>query len=105
VGIIVGGLGVLGIGVGSVFGIRAIVKQDESNAEDHCHDGNLCDETGLALREEGHSAGTVSTVMFIVGGVALAGGVTLFVTAPSPASTTSAKVAVGPGGISLRGTW
>jgi Tetratricopeptide repeat len=103
-GLAVGGVGVIGVVVGAIFGAQAISKLNESN-EGHCNaDTNKCDPEGLALREDGHTAGTVSTVMFVLGGLAVAGGVTLFVTAPS-SSATSAKVAVGPGGITLRGTW
>jgi len=106
VGLAVGGVGVVGVVLGAVFGSQAISKKNESN-DGHCHDGNQCDPEGLELRDDGFTAGTVSTVMFIVGGLAIAGGVTLFATAPSASapSAPTAKVTVGPGGFALRGTW
>lgn len=109
-GMVVGGVGVVGVVVGAVFGSQAISKKNESNEDGRCHDGNQCNPEGIELRDEGFTAGTISTVMFIVGGLAIAGGVTLFVmapsaTAPSAPSAPSAKLTVGPGGLALRGAW
>lgn len=103
-GLLVGGLGLVGVGVGTAFGVIAFDKYDESN-DGHCDGGNQCDQAGVDLRDEGLTAGTVSTVMFVVGGIALAGGVTLFVTAPTATDSVSAKVSVGPGGVQIRGAW
>jgi hypothetical protein len=75
-----GGLGIVGLGVGSIFGLRAISKNKESN-EQGC-DGNMCPLDAAATRRSATEAGNVSTVMFIVGGAALAGGITLYFTAP-----------------------
>ena len=101
----VGAAGVVGIGVGSYFGLRAISKKDASEADGHCHDGNQCDDVGYALRDEGRDAGTISTVLFVVGGAAMAGGLTLFLTAPAAGGGVKAEVSVGLHGMSLRGTW
>lgn len=72
------GLGVLGTGLGTYFGIRAITLRDDSNAG-HCT-GNTCDDVGRALRDDSRSAGTASTISFIAGGAFLALGVLLWVT-------------------------
>jgi hypothetical protein len=101
-GIIVGGVGLAGIGMGTFFGLRAISKNDESNAGEHCRDGNLCDDIGFALREDARSAGTVSTISLIAGGALLAGGLTLALTAGAGGGTT---VAVGPQGVVLGRRW
>ena len=103
-GLVAGGLGLVSLGIGTAFGLVAFDRYDESN-DGHCDDDNQCDQTGVDLRDEGLTAGTVSTVMFVVGGVALAGGVTLFATAPSSEEGVTAKVSVGPGIVQLRGTW
>ena len=119
-GLIVAGTGVVGIGLGAFFGVRAISKKNASNESGHCREGNKCDRYGIALRDEGLTAATVSTVMFIAGGVAAAGGVVLFLTA-SKADTGAAatkgntraaakwlgdaQVAIGPGGVAVRGSW
>lgn len=97
-----GGAGVLALGVGAAFGLTAISKNGESN-DKGCF-GNQCTAPAASLRRDARSAGTISTVFFVVGGAALAGGVTLFFTAPSSkhaASRPRARVAFGPGGGSL----
>lgn len=94
----VAGLGVVGVGIGAVFGLNAISKHNESN-EAGC-EGNRCPPDAAAIREEAQQAGNVSTIAFIAGTAALAGGVTLLLTAPSakpePASTGSVRVRVLP---------
>jgi hypothetical protein len=104
-GIVALGASGVGFGLGAFFGFRAISKKDESNQGGHCRDGNRCDAVGVALRDEGLTAATVSTVLFIAGGVAAAGGAVLFLTAPRPSSRPSAQVAIGPGTVAIRGSW
>lgn len=79
-GIGVAALGVVGVAVGSVFGLEAISKKRESN--DHCHDGNHCDQTGVDSRSAAGTDATISTVTFGLGIAALAGGAVLYFTAP-----------------------
>jgi hypothetical protein len=104
-GIGVGAAGIAMVGVGAVFGLRAKSKWDES--KDHCNDQVECDQTGVDLVNSAQSAGTVSTVLFIGGGLAIAGGVVLFLTAPksNPEEAVSLTPVVAPGftGVSLRG--
>lgn len=78
-GFVAGGVGVVGIGLGSYFGLRAGALLDESNADNHCDEKNFCDEDGGRKREDAGSAATLSTVAFIAGGVFLAAGVTLVI--------------------------
>ncbi len=79
---IVGGVGLVGIGVGSYFGLRAISKN--SDAEEFCNDANVCDDQqGLDLTEEAKDAALISNIGFAVGGAALATGIVLFIVAPS----------------------
>jgi hypothetical protein len=105
--LIVGGVGLVGIGVGSAFGLIAKSKNDQ--ALQNCRTSTLCSQTGLNLTDDAKSAATVSTVAFIAGGVALAGGVVLWLTAPSHASSTGLSVSplVGSsvGGAAVSGTW
>lgn len=103
VGIIVGGAGVVGLGLGTFFGLTAKSKLDDSN-DGHCS-GNLCDATGVQLRSDYSSAARLSTVTFLAGGALLAGGAVLFFTAPRAPVT--ATVAGGPDGthVVLRGTF
>jgi serine/threonine-protein kinase len=74
-GLAVGGAGVLGIVVGSVFGLRAISDNNKSG----CGPSTCPDEASLKARADARSAGNVSTISFVAGGVLAAAGVTLFV--------------------------
>lgn len=103
-GVAAGGLGLVAVGVGSYFGVSALQKNNESN-DGHCRDGNICDATGVDLRERAMAAGTASTALFIAGGVALAGGVVLFATAPSGREESAARVIATPAGLVLDGRW
>jgi serine/threonine-protein kinase len=83
VGIVVGSVGVVGIGVGSFFGLRAKAKKDDSLDNGHCpNNPNVCDQTGTDLRNQARTSATIATVSMIAGGAALAGGIVLFLTAP-----------------------
>ena len=79
VGLVIGGVGVVGIGVGSAFGLLAKSTYDKSDP--HCS-GDHCDSAGHAFRESGLSKAMVSDVAFGVGAAALIGGAVLFLTSP-----------------------
>jgi hypothetical protein len=80
-GIALAGAGVVGVGLGTFFGLRAMGKKDDAGC-----DGNSCPDVGSRdLYEDAQSAGNVSTIGFIVGGLAVAGGAVLYFTAPKPA--------------------
>ncbi len=81
IGWAIGALGVVGIGVGTGFGVAALSKKSDFDAE--CPDPMNCTAAGLALRDEGQQAGTISTVGFIAGGVLVAAGLVVVLTAPS----------------------
>ena len=88
-GLVIAGVGLVGVGLGTAFGLIASSKLSDSNADNHCDAQNSCDPTGLGLRSDAQSAATLSTVGFIAGAVLIAGGITMFVLAPkkSPAQT------------------
>lgn len=90
--LVAAGVGVVGLGVGTVFGLKD--KSKLSDAESHCV-GNSCDAAGVGLREDAVSAGNVSTVAFTVGLIAVAGAAVLWFTAPS-SSTLQAPTAARP---------
>jgi hypothetical protein len=118
IGWVASGVGLVGLGVGAGFGINSMAKRRESN--DHC-DGNLCNQTGVDLRDDAIRSGNVSTIATIAGGAALVGGIILLVTAPSnerqKAATTAISapkknsitavpnVAQGGGGLMLQGVF
>jgi hypothetical protein len=100
-----GGAGIVGIGIGTAFGLSAISKNDESKNEG-CQ-GNQCTAAAAEIRKDAQAAGNASTIAFIAGGALLAGGVVLFFTAPSasterPAST---SLSLGLGSLHVRGTF
>ncbi|MDI1476823.1 tetratricopeptide repeat protein [Polyangium sp. y55x31] len=92
------GLGIAGLGAGAVgtyFGLRAIEKRDESEVDGHCA-GNTCNEFGYDARKDAYQSGNLSTGLFVAGGVAFAGGLALFLTAPKRTKTQTTSLVVGP---------
>lgn len=82
VGLVVLGVGVASLGVGTVYGALTLSKK--SDAEAHCT-GTECDATGVSLQDEAHRDATVSTIAFGVGIATVAAGAWLALTAPSGA--------------------
>ncbi|HEX6764569.1 MAG TPA: hypothetical protein VF103_03805 [Polyangiaceae bacterium] len=100
-----GGAGVVGLGIGTAFGLSAISKNKKSNSEG-CS-GNECSPEAAEIRKEARSAGTASTIAFAAGGALLAAGVVVYFTAPSAGPTNERKLglALGPASAYLEGTW
>jgi hypothetical protein len=97
IGYALGGVGIVGIGIGAVFGVQALSKSSES--DDLC--GNPCSSPeGLKANEDARSAATISNIAIGVGLAALIGGVALILTAPS--SSPSAAAAHTKRGLSIR---
>jgi hypothetical protein len=99
--IVAAGVGVVGIGVGTIFGLSAMSKHDDANAK--CP-GACSDQAGVELWNDARTAGNISTVGFIVGGVGLATGAILWITA-KPSRSTAIHADVGPASVQIRGTW
>lgn len=95
------GVAAIGVGVGTIFGLQAVSKNDDSNAAGLC-DGNRCVAEGAALRDDARSAGNISTIGFAVAGAGLVAGVLLLVLEPKPTAPQADSVAwsafVSPGG-------
>jgi hypothetical protein len=100
-GLVLGGVGVVGIGLGGFFGLRASSKW--SDAKGKCHDFPYdCGTDGTDLQSSAKSAATVSTVAFIAGGALLGTGLVLFLTAPKREQV---ALSVGPGSVALQGSF
>jgi hypothetical protein len=108
-GLVAGGLGLVGVGLGSYFGITANNAWNSSKSE--CSTAS-CPSHAQAIVDHDSAVnnGLASTISFAAGGALLATGVLLFVLAPSGEKTERAGVlsivpAVGPGtaGVSLSG--
>ncbi len=82
------GVGVIGVAVGTAFGLSAIKKNDRADA--HCP--STCDAEGIAIGERANDHGNISTIGFIAGAVLIAGGAVLFFTAGPSAKSTNAGV-------------
>jgi hypothetical protein len=108
-----GVVGLAGLVVGSIFGVKAIGKKSDADAACSPADPTRCSAPGAALRLEEKSAGTISTISFIAGGVVFAGGVVLFATAPRSHAKAGEGVRVeavpavagGDLGLTLRGSF
>jgi len=74
-------VGALGLGIGTLGGLLTLSAK--SAADDGCTQSG-CTEAGLSAESRGKTWSTISTVGFVVGGLALATGVALLWLAPSP---------------------
>jgi len=102
-GIVAGSIGVVGLGLGAVFGVMAISQKND--AQSACPNNPCLTTDGVTKWNTAGSTGNVSTIGFIVGGVALAGGAVLWFTAPHSGGGASTQVGVGPGRLQVKGTW
>jgi hypothetical protein len=105
IGLVVGGVGVVGLGFGTVFGLIAGSKW--SDAQNKCTP-SACGSGSPAQDDKSaaQNAATISTILFVAGGAALATGAVIFFTAPRSATEKdSVGVSVAPslGGVVVRG--
>ncbi len=101
-GLVLGGAGIVGVGLGTFFGLRASSKW--SDAKEQCTDYPYgCGTDGTDLRSSARSAGNVSTIAFVAGGALLATGVVLYLTAPSKKE--SVALNVGPQSVLVQGSF
>jgi hypothetical protein len=82
-GLVVGGAGIAGIALGSVFGGLTFSKKAESDA--HCM-GKFCDDQGVAAMSTAYRYATASTALFVLGLAATGTGTFLFVWGGRPPS-------------------
>jgi len=95
VGWVLTGAGVVSLGAGAIFGVRAITKKSERDSE--CQSG--CTQAGVDADRSGRTAGLVSTITLAAGvGATAAGLIILFTSAPRD---DGASAAVGFSGTSI----
>ena len=82
-GLVLGAVGLAGVGVGAVFG--ALTLHDWSSSQSECASPTKCSNYADAVsdHDRAETAGTISTVGFITGGVLLATGIAVWLTSPS----------------------
>jgi hypothetical protein len=103
------GVGIVGIGVGSVTGLMSISKIDDVKA--HCPNG-VCPPEQRSDLDSGRSLGTVATIAFVVGGAGVAAGVVGLILsgkqkahAPETQARAHMRPVVGPTWLGLDGTF
>lgn len=87
----VGAAGVVGLALGGVFGGLTLGKVGD--ADKSCTKGGdgsfACDAAGVKARDDAKGMATISTVGLVAGGVLAAGGIVLWLTAPSGSAPTT----------------
>lgn len=96
VGWTLGASGLVGLGVGAIFGIDAMSK----NSRAGCDAQSFCDDP--QARRDAQSSATVATAAIVVGSALVAVGLTFVLLAPraSDVARRTPLLAIGPGGIS-----
>ncbi len=108
-GLVSGGIGVAGLIVGATFGL--IAQSDNNDAKHDCPTNSTCNPQGLASTTSALHAATASTVAFIAGGALTAAGLVLYLSAPTGAPGSGARLGLSPmvgaatGGVALEGGW
>jgi hypothetical protein len=101
---IVGGVGVVALGVGAVFGLQAI--SNANTAREVCPNGKCNEEKGATAADDARTQATISNVAFVLGGAAVATGVVLYFVLPTKHGTQVGMVPMvdqSSFGLSLRG--
>lgn len=103
IGIIGTGAGVAALAVGGLFGLKAATTWSDAKA--NCDPYPYCGEDGQRLANDAQQSATISTIATVAGGVLLAGGLVLWLTAPGEPRETETALLVGPGSVELRGSF
>jgi hypothetical protein len=102
IGLAIGGAGAAGVVVGAVFG--ALATASWSTAQSECPSRVGCSPQAMNDRSSTQTSATVSTVGLVAGAALLAGGLTLYLTAPKdPARAVGLVVA--PNGAGVGGSF
>jgi hypothetical protein len=101
-GLVVGGVGVATLGVAGYYGIRTLSLVDDS--EPHCPD-NECNSTGYDLVDRAKDAQTTALILTGIGAVMLGAGTLLYVTAPAADEQDGLVWGIGPGRVSIGGSF
>src|SRR6188768_199563 len=93
---VTGALGVVSLGVGTYFGVKAINKNNDAKA--YCPGGNTCnDPQGESLTKDAQNAATVSNITIGVGAAFVVAGVVLYLTsAPKSKAESAARLEMHP---------
>ncbi len=104
VGLAALGVGTVGLGVGSYFGVRALSLGTDSARG--CLPNGSCTSEGYVAFDRGKDAATAADVLLIVGGgVAAAGGVLLILDAVDKPSPPRFAISLAPGSLTVKGAF
>jgi serine/threonine-protein kinase len=94
-GLVVGGVGVIGLGLGTYFGVRAIGKN--SDAEAFCSGDNRCTQSGMDLTDKAKRDASAANIAFAAGGALIAvGGIVFLSTGRSDSDRVALVPLLGP---------
>lgn len=109
VALALGGAGIVGLGVGTYFGVAALSKKGQETPANGCPGGSsgACTANGVEISKEAVRDGNVSTVFLSVGAAAVIGAAVVWLTSPSAGASVSVAptVARGTAGLGLSGSW
>jgi hypothetical protein len=97
-----GGTGIAILGAGAVFGGLAVAERGV--LDQHCP-AKACDTVGLAAQSDAWTYATLSTIGLIAGPVLAAGAVVLLLVSPHSSHHIALQPAIGPGWLSVSGTF
>ncbi len=105
---VLGSTGIVGVGVGSYFGLAAIHSNSQSKS--YCNGSNAsdCYSQSVSLHNDALNEAKISTIAFVAGGALLAAGALFYFTAPDDKSSAlHASVTLSPYSteLSLGGVW
>jgi hypothetical protein len=99
-GYVIGAAGVIGLGVGTYFGLHALALHAQSN--ERCI-GSRCSPEGARYEDSARTSSDVSTVAIVVGATALASGAALVIFAPHGERGRRVGVVLSGRGVGVRG--
>lgn len=105
---VVGGLGLGSLAAGTVFGIRAITKENDSDKE--CPN-EQCTQRGVDLNNQAKTSALIADITIGAGLAAVGVATYLFLRSPKTSSTTAPKIQVAPevgpnmAGVAVGGVW
>jgi len=110
IALLVGGAGVVGLGIGTYFGVTALSKKSDATAQ--CPNGStgLCNGGAVPLSQDAVNDGNIASVALGVGAAAVIGAGVLWLTAPKARATTTAwrvepLAGRGTASVAVRGGW
>jgi len=105
-GVGLGAGGVVGIVVGTIFGLVAKSTYEHALQDECGGEVTHCNVQGVRDGENAHNQAAVATVGFVAGAALLAAGAAFYFSAPHENSVAvAATVSSGGGGLALRGRW